>query len=37
VVGDEFKLTAWRDCVCKKELNKELRKGKGDEEVGGGG
>ena len=29
-IGDE--LTAWRDCVGKKELNKELRKGNGDEE-----
>jgi hypothetical protein len=29
-VGDE--LTEWRDCVGKKELNKELRKGNGDEE-----
>jgi hypothetical protein len=29
-VGDE--LTAWKDCVGKKELNKELRKGNGDEE-----
>ena len=30
LVGDE--LTAWRDCVGKKELNKEPRKGNGDEE-----
>ena len=29
-IGDE--LTAWRDCVGKKELNKEPRKGNGDEE-----
>ena len=29
-VGDE--LTAWRDCVGKKELNKEPRKGNGDGE-----
>lgn len=29
-IGDE--LTAWRDCVGKKELNKEPRKGDGDEE-----
>lgn len=30
LVGDE--LTAWRDRVGKKELNKELRRGNGDEE-----
>jgi hypothetical protein len=29
-IGDE--LTAWRDCVGKKELNKEPRKGNDDEE-----
>ena len=29
-VGDE--LTVWKDCVGKKELNKKLRKGNGDEE-----
>ena len=29
-IGDE--LTAWRDCVGKKELNKEPRKGNGEEE-----
>jgi hypothetical protein len=29
-IGDE--LTAWRDCVGKKELNKELRKGNGYDE-----
>ena len=29
-IGDE--LTAWRDCVGNKELNKELKKGNGDEE-----
>jgi hypothetical protein len=31
-IGDE--LTAWRDCVGNKELNKELRKGNGDEDEG---
>jgi hypothetical protein len=29
-IGDE--LTAWRDCVGKKEMNKELKKGNGEEE-----
>ena len=32
-IGNE--LTAWRDCVGKRELNKELKKGNGDDDEEG--